>query len=183
MQSFFQHHRHTEHPLFRETPDPFAISFIGISLYMITGAHGFRKHRCFQEIQLALHHFFNTAVGLGGRNLKRYGRNFQLIKLDNLDILVQIKVIQLTVGTPICCHFRLFCACCSKSQLFNFVNGVPIYLEFCRHYNRSSSATAAISGRSLYCSFATKEATTEANCSRFPGFLVPFRIRKMAEAS
>ena len=45
-----------------------------------------------------------------------------------------------------------------------------------------SSATAAISAAVLI-SRAAKEATAEANCSELPGFLVPLRMRKMADVS
>ena len=80
--------------IFSGTPDP--LPFLS-SAYRCTLSQGLMilKARLISKNQARSPSFFNTEICFGGRNLKRYGRNFQLIKLNNPDIFVQIEVIQL----------------------------------------------------------------------------------------
>ncbi len=94
VQSLFQHHGHTEHPLFRKFRIPGHLLHRHIAVHG-HGGHGLGEYRRLEKIQLALHHLLYAEIGSGGGELKGQRRHLQLIKLNDLYVLVQIKLVQL----------------------------------------------------------------------------------------
>ena len=94
VQTLFQHHGHAEHPLFGK------LRIFGHLRHGHVAVHGHRRHglgehRGLQEVQLAVHHLPQAEVGLGGGQLEGHGRHLQLVKMDDLDVFVQVELVQL----------------------------------------------------------------------------------------
>ena len=95
MQSLFEQHRHAEHPFFCK------LRILCHLLQRHVAVHddvllGFGQHGRADKIHLALFHALNGGVALVGRELKRHRRELDVVKMNDVDKLVQIKALELT---------------------------------------------------------------------------------------